>query len=195
MASLSYIVSSMPVSTTVGSFLKKRPKQNNGDGSLWDPEVIFHILTMFLFCFVSSIHCVTGKGLFGSLITTAAVSTCPSKEKRVKRNCFICQMLTYCNGFRASVSALCCLMLPIIKAKCATSLPFYTFSTSHVHQHKASLWNEGWASHLDKQNFLATAFENTWNWILIIENPPSSLGTGEGGASRHLFSPRTDRAS
>lgn len=65
------------------------------------------------------------------------------------------------------------------------AFPFYTFSTSHVLlQNKASLWNEGWASDLGKQNFLATAIEKMWNWILIIENPPSSLGTGGGGSKQ-----------
>lgn len=65
------------------------------------------------------------------------------------------------------------------------AFPFYTFSTSHVLlQNKASLWNEGWASDLGKQNFLATAIEKMWNWILISENPPSSLGTGGGGSKQ-----------
>lgn len=74
------------------------------------------------------------------------------------------------------------------------AFPFYTLSTSHVLlQNKASLWNEGWASDLGKQNFLATVIEKMWNWILISKNPPSSLGKGGvGGASRHLFREQTE---
>lgn len=57
------------------------------------------------------------------------------------------------------------------------AFPFYTFSTSHVLlQNKACLWNEGWASDLGKQNFLATAIENVkldldhWEPAIIIRH-------------------------